>query len=160
LTRIEQIACSLRTARRITLGLVEDVPRPRWTWQPVPGANHVAWTLVHLVVADDWGPASLGDPERRFAHYERFLEGGPQDDPARYPDPDELLQALGQAHERLLGRLGTLQEADLDRPLTGPLSRYAPDVGTVLHSHIWHEGFHAGQIAVIRKALGLPPRFG
>lgn len=160
-SRIAQITRSVRTARDMTLGLVADVPPEQWTFQPLPGVNHVAWCLLHLLLAEDWGPTALGDPRRLWGdRYGSLVAQGPIADPAAYPDAATVLNGLRQTHERFLALLEGVSDADLDRPTSGAISQFAPDLGTLLYSHVWHEGFHGGQIAVVRKALGLPPKFG
>lgn len=159
--RVQQIRHGIQTARRMTLGLIEDVPTDRWTWQSFAGQNHVAWTLMHLALSDDWGPTALGRPEKQFVgRYGELVAAGPSADPAGWPRADEILDILSNAHARFLACLDEIQDADLARKTSGPIAQYAPDLGTVLTSHIWHEGFHDGQLSVIRKALGMPPRFG
>jgi len=153
MTRVEQIRQSIVTARRMTLGLVEGLPEHGWLHAPFPGANTVAWTLVHLLIADDWGPVSLGE-SRRLEGWDEVLAS------RSFPAPPAILEGLAEAHDRFVERVAELAEADLDRPTRGALAEYAPDLATLLHSHVWHEGFHGGQISVVRKSLGLAPRFG
>lgn len=161
MSRVEQIRHSLRTARRMTLGLLDGVPPQRWTWQSFPGQNHVAWTLMHLVIADDWGPTSLGDPSKRFVdRFGDLVGGGPDQAPDVWPSADDILRMMDEAHERFLACFDGITDTDLDRKTAGAIAEYAPDLGCLLDSHVWHEGFHGGQISVIRKGLGLPPRFG
>jgi uncharacterized damage-inducible protein DinB len=38
--------------------------------------------------------------------------------------------------------------------------KYAPTVADTISFFAWHEGYHAGQVSVLRKALGLPNAFG
>lgn len=161
MTRIEQLCTALRTSRRMTLGLLADIPHDRWTWQLFDGQNHVAWTCLHLVLSDDWGPTSLGQSEKCFVErWQDLVSAGPDPTPSRWPSAAALLEMLEQAHSRYLDCLGALTEADLSRPTGGALAEFAPVLGTLVDSHIWHEGFHGGQIAVIRKGLGLPPAWG
>jgi DinB superfamily len=160
-SRIAQLRQSIDTARRMTLGLIEDIPDDQWTYQPFAGANHVAFNLLHLLVSSDWGPTALGDPAHPWVDlFEGVLKQGPLVDRASYPPKEVLLEALAAAQARFTGLLDRLRDEDLDRPTTGAIAEYAPTLGAVLDSHVWHEGFHCGEIAVIRKALGLGPRFG
>lgn len=145
----------------MTCGLIEDIPHDRWTWQQFPGQNHVSWIILHLTLADDWGPTSLGRPQKQFVErWESFMKAGPDANAGAWPKPETLLSMFNQAHEHFLGCFEGVTDEDLERRTSGPIAEYAPNLGTILDSHIWHEGFHGGQISVIRKALGLPPRFG
>ena len=145
----------------MTLGLLEGIPHDRWTWQAFEGQNHAAWIGLHLLISDDWGPVGLGHPETRWVdRWQALLDGGPDPDPARWPSPASILEMMAQGHERYLACLSPLSDEDLSHPTRGALAEYAPVMGTLVDSHIWHEGFHGGQLSVIRKALRLPPVFG
>ncbi|NDD29772.1 MAG: DinB family protein [Proteobacteria bacterium] len=159
--RVEQLCASLKTARRMTLGLLASLPPERWTWQGFPGQNHAAWIALHLAVADDWALVGMGRGEkRRLTAWDERVSGGPDADAARWPDRDEALVVLAEAHERYLAALHELTDADLIRPVEGALAEFAPEFGCLVDSHIWHEGFHGGQLSVVRKQLGLPPVWG
>jgi uncharacterized damage-inducible protein DinB len=60
----------------------------------------------------------------------------------------EARDRLSRAHEDLQATLESLDEADLDRPVPG--QRY--DVAYMLHGAIQHTLYHAGQIAILKKA--------
>lgn len=162
MNRVQQHIHALRTARRITLQLLEGIASDAWLFQPIPTGQHALWIIGHLVTADDWGLISVGQPARHFEHLDApFGSGSPISAiAADYPPHDEVLSALYAAHERFMSGLERITDADLDRPTTGPIADYAPNLGTLLISHAWHEGFHSGQLALIRRALGLPVCMG
>ncbi|MBM3462843.1 MAG: DinB family protein, partial [Armatimonadetes bacterium] len=82
-TRVGQIVHSVRTARRMTLGFIDGIPGDDWFAQPIPGMNHIAWNLMHLMLAEDWGPTALGDPARPWvARYGDLVGQGPLADPS------------------------------------------------------------------------------
>lgn len=181
---------ALKTARRMTLGLLDGFTGAAWLHQPIPTGQHALWIVGHLALADDWGLLSVGRPPRQLAPYDAFFSsgGGESDqgegsgessgesgrtastatmpaapiipDPAAYPPIEEVLHNFHQANERFLAALALVTEHDLARPTSGPISDFAPDLGTLLSSHIWHEGFHTGQLALIRRSLGMGIRFG
>ncbi|MCZ6816774.1 MAG: DinB family protein, partial [Planctomycetota bacterium] len=37
---------------------------------------------------------------------------------------------------------------------------FAKSYGVLINTIAWHEGMHAGQLTVIRRELGLGPKFG
>lgn len=162
MNHVERHIHSLRTARRMTLGLLRQIEGSQWLFQIVPRGQHALWIAGHLAVADDWGLRSVG-VERRFLEEFEGVFGGSAPitgDAGAYPEVSEVLRCMEEAHARFIGALASVTEADLARESAGAISAYAPDLGTLLSAHVWHEGFHTGQLALIRRGLGLPVCFG
>jgi hypothetical protein len=44
----------LEFARRVTLGLLEDIPEDKLFYQPFPGANHAIWIIGHVAWDDNF----------------------------------------------------------------------------------------------------------
>jgi uncharacterized damage-inducible protein DinB len=153
---------ALAFARRYTLGLLADLPAERMCHQPFPGANHVLWTLGHLAWSDDFflnrvGGRSSGLP----VGWEKSFGMGSQAVPeaAAYPAVTLVRNALNARREALLNWLRSLSDAQLGSPLPADLARFGPNVAALAATIAWHEGFHAGQIAAVRKSLGLAANF-
>jgi len=121
-------------AERQVAGLLEDFPSERWCYQPFPGANHALWTAGHLGVVNRFVTALLEgrQPDAPAAYQGMFGKGStPSPDPATY---------LAQTPPE-------------------PFQRFASTWGVLIAGMAQHTAFHAGQLAVIRKALGLQPKF-
>lgn len=160
MTHLEALVHSVRTARRMTLGLLEGIAESDWLHQPVPDGQHVRWILGHLAIADDWALVSLGLPRQR-TQLDAYFTGRPiTPDPNAYPQPQVLREHFDAAHEAYVSRLAAIDETDLQRTTSGPIADFAPNLATLVSSHVWHEGFHGGQLALIRRSLGLPVRWG
>jgi hypothetical protein len=131
--------------------------------RPVPGANHAAWQLGHLVggAAHMINTVAAGVvPEAAARLGERF--GGKTahvDDPAFFPTKAELLEAFSQAHDAVTEWAKTLTPDDLNRPTPGRMADYAPTVGHLLLMTASHVTMHVGQLQVIRRKLGKPLLF-
>jgi uncharacterized damage-inducible protein DinB len=121
------------------------------TWQtaaqrPIPGA-HTIWELVlHLTV---W----MSVPTRRLAGAEIPTLPPDQDWPAP-PAPSEAawteaLDRLAQAQHNLEAEVRNLPDERLREKVLGdvPYSIY-----TMLHGVVQHNLYHAGQIALLKKA--------
>lgn len=123
---------------------------------PIPGA-HSVWELVLHMAA--W----TGEVRRR-------LEGGAPGEPAEgdWPVPppsaddrawSDARSRLRAAHEALLAALARTPPAQLPRVVGSP--KRDPAMGTgvtheiMLHGLAQHHAYHAGQIAILRRALGL-----
>ncbi len=75
-----------------------------------------------------------------------------------YPAKRELLETLADAEKRLCERLLATDETALSRPLLDERVReILPTLGhAVLHVLVGHTAAHLGQLAVWRRAMGLP----
>lgn len=153
----------LNFARKNTLSFLEDVPEDKWCHCPIPGANHAMWIAGHLAHSDNFFVSSLAAQASKVpqAWDDLFGMGSkPQSDPAIYPQPAEMREIMAERREALLAWYRSLNEAKLIEPLPEDWRPFAPDFIGLAHSIAWHEGLHAGQLTVVRKGLGLAPKFG
>ena len=146
---------NLRHARH----LVEGLSPEQAVAQPGGLVNHVCWAIGHLAVTSNVVMMELGG-EMGFPQQwmERFFPGvpitGSVDD---YPSVGELMTELESVHARLAAHLPTLSaEALAATPQMELVQRRFDQVGKfATYAMTAHEGVHLGQIADIRRALGL-----
>ena len=154
---------TMEFARGNTFSFIEEVPEDKWCHQPIPDCNHTAWIVGHLAATDDYFLSTLsGRPSclpERFK--ELFAMGSkPVGDSSAYPSPSELKAKLSGCREDLVAWLKSLDETKLLSPLPGDLANFAPSHAALCPVLAWHEGLHGGQLTMIRKALGIAPKFG
>ncbi len=124
--------------------LLEDVDAEAAAVRPIAGA-HTIWELVlHITAWQDAArrrlvgdPAHLGDEE----DWPPVLRMG--DDAWR-----DALTALEVTRRRLIDAVGELTEADLHLPVI----EQSYSVYGLLHGVVQHDLYHAGQIALLKKA--------
>jgi uncharacterized damage-inducible protein DinB len=156
MTEVERISDQFRRAfdgnawhGPAVLALLEGVSAAQAAAHPVASANSI-WQLVHHIAA--WERACL-----------RRLKGDPasltdEEDWPAIPDTSETAWAktkehLIDTHKELLEAIANLKDADLDRAIIdNPSTPYA-SVYVTLHGGVQHDLYHAGQIAVLKKAL-------
>ena len=63
----------------------------------------------------------------------------------------EAKKALEQSHDSLVAAVSGLDETKLDEPILAEMS----SIYVTLHGVIQHDLYHAGQIAILKKALGI-----
>ena len=133
------------------LALLQGVTAEQAAARPVPGA-HTIWELTQHIRA--WEGACL-----------RRLIG----DPALLPDSEDwsdvndhsetawekTKQKLVETHQQLLEAIGSLDDSRLDQPIINDPSISYSTVYVTLHGGVQHDLYHAGQIAVLKKALGI-----
>jgi uncharacterized damage-inducible protein DinB len=141
--------------------LLADFQTPQqWTFQVHPNCNHALWFAGHMATSDNFF-LSLIDRSRVIPlpeYQSRFGMGSqPTSDPAAYPPPEQVLATMRERRQALLDTLDGLAEDDLARKTPPGTPDFLPDVAAVFEVAIWHEGQHAGQLSVARRALGYPP---
>lgn len=153
---------SIEFGYRVTLGFVEDLTDAELLVRSVPGANHIAWQLGHMIASVRRMLAALGRlaPELP-ADFEaaHTKETAASDDPAKFLTKAEYLALMSQMKTASLAAVDATPEAELDAPAPEPMRRRMPTVGVVLMMLGSHWLVHAGQFVPIRRKLGKPPLF-
>lgn len=151
----------LKWVRGMTDNMVSDFPADKATFQPWSGENHVVWSLGHLASTYVWLTGVLGGKayEMPASYNETFKPGkAPTADATKYPAIAEVKQHFDGAFKTFLTTVEGLSEEQLGAPLKDSLGGFASTGWDVLDRATWHEGWHAGQISSVRRALGLPPK--
>jgi len=153
----------LSMARQNTERLLEDVPPEKLLHQPTEGANHALWVMGHLAVTDDMLAGFYDGRAKQLPEaYEKLFGMGstPTGDRAAYPTPAEVGERMATVRKRFTDAVETADAAALAEPLPEGFEGFAPDKLGMLFSLAWHEGLHAGQLTMIRRSLGIGPKFG
>jgi hypothetical protein len=141
---------------------IQDLSDADLLVRSVPGANHIAWQLGHMIAGTHKMLAMAGYPTPALP--QGFAEAyTPQtascDDPTKFTTKAEYLALMNQAKEAALAAIETTPDADLDKPGPEAMRDYAPTVGAVLMLQGTHWLMHAGQFVPIRRKLGKKPIF-
>ncbi|MGO8691321.1 MAG: DinB family protein [Thermoguttaceae bacterium] len=130
--------------------------------RPVPGANHIAWQLGHMIAGTDRMLTALGQkapalPEGFQAGYTR--ETAASDDPAKFLKKAEYLALADQMKAASLAAIAATPDSVLDDPGPEAMRHFLPTVGRVLAALGGHWLMHASQFVVVRRKLGKPLLF-
>lgn len=131
--------------------------------QPTPTSNHVLWCLGHLAISNAWfasmvdgAPIGFSDEwDKKFG-----MNSKPVSDAGAYPPVSEVWAAYHKSAERIEDAARARTDADLAKPPAGDSGGFLSDRLDSIYKAAWHEGWHLGQIAEVRKALGLPSAMG
>jgi uncharacterized damage-inducible protein DinB len=124
--------------------------------EPRPGGNRLNWVLGHLLsVYDGFLPLLKQEPVMAPAT-QRFARGSrPLTDPAEAIDFGKLLAAWNQASERVDAGLARLDPDVLARPVpNSPSGNPDETVRSLITTVMFHQAYHAGQTAVLRRIAG------
>ena len=141
---------------------VEDLGDADLLVRAVPGANHIAWQLGHVVGGTWHMIGALGQPAPELPA--GFVEAHSRetaclDDAARFATKARYLELLDQMKAASLAAIAATPDEKLDEPGPEAMRQYAPTVGAVLTLLGTHCLMHAGQFVTIRRKLGKPAMF-
>lgn len=152
---------SLQSTQHLVNWFISDLSDADLLVRPVPGANHIAWQLGHLIASEGrLGGVLPGAkyPELPAGFAEKHDQSKTSEDQgfAKKAEYQALFETIRAA---TVANLNRLSDADLDKPTTGPMAKFAPTLGDLLVLVANHTMMHAGQFSVIRRKLGKPVLF-
>jgi hypothetical protein len=125
--------------------------------QPEPAGSCLNWVMGHLLWAYNGLLPLLGqEPPMPKEALERYARGQPPiTDPAEALQFSRITAAWDQAVERVDAGLAGLTLAALDQLAPGsPSGDPNETVRTLLATVMFHQAYHAGQTAVLRRIAG------
>ena len=156
MTEIERISDQFRRAfdgnawhGPSVMALLQGVTASQAAARPIPAA-HSIWQLVNHIAA--WERACLrrlnGDPAQ-LTDEEDWPAVSDTSDAAWQKTKDELVAT----HQQLLQKIAEVDDARLDQPIINDPSTTYSSVYVTLHGGVQHDLYHAGQIAILKKAV-------
>ncbi len=154
------LKATMQFNRQVVNSYLADLSDTDLLVRPVPGANHIAWQLGHLIGAECHFLGLLGatPPELPAGFAKKHSKENAGSDEG-FATKAEYLGLMNKVRDVALAALEKTSEADLDKPITGDIAKVAPTVGRLYVLLANHELMHAGQFAVVRRKLGKPVLF-
>jgi hypothetical protein len=159
----QAIRLNIESANMIAQGYLGDLTDAELLVRPVPGANHTAWQLGHLLASaydmvESTCPGSMPALPAGFA--EKYTaDTSKLDSPGAFHPKAFYMNIAEQQHAATLKALDKLTDADLDKPAPEKCRSYVKTVGELFSMQGTHLLMHAGQWAVTRRKLGRPPLY-
>lgn len=159
MTAKELLKTNIDMAHDITTGYLGDLSDADLLVRAVPGVNHIAWQLGHLITSECEMVGALGHampklPAGFDAAHSR--EAATSDDPAKFRRKTEYLSLYQEVHAATKKAIDATPEADFGKPGPESMRDYAPTVAHVLYLVGAHEMMHAGQFVAVRRKTGKP----
>ncbi len=148
-------------SRRMLDGLLEDFTSEE-ALERVGDFKPLVWYLGHIAVAENaWLQLHRGAesvlPEGHMTRYSRGSDGD-----ADFSDAslDEMTSLLGTLRERMKAAIAEIEPEDLERET--PVEVFPPlkQCGNAFALVCSHNAYHAGQIQLLRRAMGKSATFG
>lgn len=160
----DAIRQSIEMADMVTGKYLEDLDDAAFLARPVPGMNHIAWQIGHLISTERAAleaikPGSCPPlPEGFDAKHGK--ETTAFNAPADFYTKDEYLAAWKGQRAALLSVLDSLDDAGLDAPAPERLRGFCPTVGLAINMMGGlHPMMHVGQYVAVRRAKEKPIAF-
>jgi uncharacterized damage-inducible protein DinB len=123
--------------------------------RPSDRGSPMLWMYGHIVHTRGAIARILGD-DFRTGWGDIFQRGASlHDDRSKYPSRAEIERARAEVGTRLLARLASVTEEQLNQPASGPPK--IPAAKTLADQIAFlglHESYHVGQMAYVRRLLG------
>ena len=153
---VTELIHSFETTLKFMQESVADLSERQMVEQPTGVPNHGIWTLGHITLSCQGIAVELGAEPWLPDNWESDFGYGstPSSDLSRYPRKPEMLTLLADAANRMRETLLATNESVLRQSLP---DEAFPTMGhLLLQIVVAHTAYHAGQLAVWRRAIGKP----
>lgn len=154
----EHIKAELQLPTFTTKTYLQDLTDDDLLIRPHAKANHIAWQLGHLIVAEHnlnnmVCPDSMPPLPEGFAE-KHGKEAAASDDRDAFCTKDEYLKAMDEQRAGTLALLDKLSDEELMKPAPEKIQKFGATVGAVIAGQSAHWMMHAGQWVIVRRQLG------
>jgi hypothetical protein len=159
----QALKCGIAGGQQIVEYYLGDLTDAELLVRAVPGSNHIAWQLGHLIASENdmieaLRPKSMPPLPAGFRE-KHEKQSATSDDPKAFLSKAEYLDLLKKQRAGTLAVLDSLSDAELSQPAPEAMRAYLQTVAEVFAMQGTHWVMHAGQWALIRRKLGRPPLF-
>lgn len=163
MTSIQALTHTAELTRQVVRANVRDVTHAQSLIQLHHTGNCMNWVLGHLLSVYDEALTLLGEsPVLPEGARKRYARGSsPITDPAEALSFEDLVAAWERSTQRIATGLSGLSEAGLEESVPhSPTGDPDETVGSLLLTVLFHQAYHAGQLGILRRQIGLPGAIG
>lgn len=125
----------------------------------VPGVNHIAWQLGHLIASENKMMTDVGCrmpdlPDGLAESYTKDTSSS--DDAGKFHTKEQYLTWMAEQREGTMAALAATTDEELSKPAPEAMREYAPTVGAVFNMIGIHALMHVGQFVPVRRKQGKP----
>lgn len=157
----DSLVSQLKFAHDRVLELIDDFPDEQAFFQSAPTDGHLLWTLGHLAITNEWLMSKIcanGSPVTLDKAWQPLFGFGSvvQAESTLYPDLASVRGQFDTSHAEFVNVISSLNDDQLLDPAPADRSGgHIPTAAAAAGIKAWHDGWHAGQLSSLRKALGL-----
>ncbi len=131
----------------------EGLTAEEWLRRPSDSSNHLLWIAGHVIWARGVVLGFLGAEWSR-PWLPLFARGAKLDDSAEYPTPEEAALAWREVSARLATAMEEVSEDTLSKPSPERIPSADGKITGLVGFLAYHETYHVGQAAYLRRWLG------
>lgn len=131
------------------LSLLEGVTAEQAAAHPIPGAHSIWELTLHIAAWEDACRRRLESDPAQLTDDENFPPVTDTSDRAWENAKAKLIDV----HRRLLDVIATTDDSRLDQPIMDSVEIPFSSAYVTLHGGVQHSLYHAGQIAILKKAI-------
>ena len=159
MTAKDVIKNTINMGHEILTTYISDLSDEDLMVRSVPGINHIAWQLGHLISSENemLTKAGFSMPKLPAGFAESYTkETSASDDASKFHKKDDYLKWMEEQRAGTLAALDAVSDGDLDKPAPESMRAYAPTIGSVFNMIGVHETMHAPQFIPVRRLQGKP----
>jgi len=157
----ELVRLHIDNSTRLLQPLLEDLSDDDLLVRPVPGANHIAWQLGHLIASEvrmAKRVPGVTPPELPAGFVEQHGKDAAKTDTG-FLTKAEYLALYDRVRKATLAALDQTTDEGLNQPIESPLGPMVPHVAGLFLFVTNHVIVHCGQFSAVRRKLGKPVKF-
>jgi hypothetical protein len=153
----DAIKFALTVSNGAVLNVIDEMSDAATTFPTPNGGCHPLWVLGHLTLVEGMIPEILFGEKNAVAEWQPHFGENSEAvaNAGAYPPFAEVREKYRQLRERNLKLLGSLSEADLDRPTKAPPKGREKEFATYGQSFLvlaLHQTMHRGNVTDARRA--------
>ena len=159
MTAKDLIKNSIGMGHMILTTYIGDMSDAELMTRSVPGTNHLAWQLGHLIASEHkmLSDAGFKMPALPDGFSESHSpEAAKSDDAGKFHTKEQYLGWLAQQRDGTMAALGAATDEDFAKATPEAMHAYAPTVGVVFNMIGLHTMMHVGQFVPVRRKLDKP----
>jgi len=152
-TAISTIVPLFRATDQLFHSALDGITREDLLRRPHDSSNPMIWVAGHAMTSRVSLTRIVGERiENQWS--DTFARGAAVDDAVSYPEVSEIMSLWDGATEKLMTRLDQLTDEELSKPAPFPIPTGDKTRRGAIVFLNYHETYHIGQMAYLRKWLG------
>ncbi|HEY2093368.1 MAG TPA: DinB family protein [Thermoanaerobaculia bacterium] len=156
----QQLANALRTVRKNTILVAEDIPEESYGYRVTPDSRSVTETLLHIASASQLDDYVHGKERifaiEDFAVFGDFLKSSPINEKLPYSKA-QIIDLLRSEGEKWAAFVEKIPESQAEELVAMPNGAPSKSRFEMLHGTKEHEMHHRAQLMVVERLLGVVP---
>jgi uncharacterized damage-inducible protein DinB len=156
----QALRASLQSTQHLIGMYLSDLSDADLLVRPLPGANHIAWQFGHIIDGERHLMSAIPGasyPEMPAGFSETHdMKAASSDSTKGFLTKSQYLELFNKVRAATIAAVDKLSDADLDKPNSGSMAKFAPTIGDLIVLVANHTMMHGGQFSVVRRKLGKP----